>query len=569
MFATEWSVATVKSKKNYNVTMNNTEIMDLNLSDATFCVLDFETTGISAKKSRVIEIGIVKICKLKIIDNFRTFINPAREIPFEITALTGIMTYNISEAPYFIDIIGNLSKFIKNSILVAHNMPFDHSFLRNEFLLADKPIPNNPTLCTLKLARKLYPQLPSKSLGNLTRHFHISQRNVHRALGDAMSTAKLLLKMIRKLQDEHQIETVKELLRFQDSSGRKFRITKKSLIQDLSVLPDYPGVYFFKNKKDEIIYVGKAKSIRKRVQNYFTNTASRKAKKIVGKASKIRFEITNSELTALLTEAALIKKFNPTFNSQLKEYSQQHFIKVKLNHKAPNISSTQKLNFDGNDYFGPYNNRETVKTLIEIVNRSFKLRECTEKEFAKKKTCYLYDIHRCLAPCVDETNPNQDYENELKKAFDFLQGNSQPAINSLLKKMKQYSNQQKYEAAAEIRNSVNLILNQLTRASILSEPINKANVLLVITEGNRKDYMLFLQGHVFIKDFSPDKNNSFDEALNNYFDNTIKLIENINKRDLEQMKIALSWLVKNRNKVKIYYLKNYKNKRELEYEMNF
>ena len=86
-------------KKFYNVTMNNTEIMELNLSDATFCVLDFETTGISAKKSRVIEIGIVKVHKLKIIDNFRTFINPAREIPFEITALTGITTYDISEAP--------------------------------------------------------------------------------------------------------------------------------------------------------------------------------------------------------------------------------------------------------------------------------------------------------------------------------------------------------------------------------------------------------------------------------------------------------------------------------------
>lgn len=370
------------------------------LSNTDFCVLDFETTGTSAKSCRAIEIGIVKIHNLKIIDTFRSFINPGRPIPPYITALTGISTWDVSDAPGFNDIADSITKFIGDSILVAHNMPFDHSFLRMEYTVSDRSIPDNSTLCTLKIARKLYPSLPSKSLGNLAKQFRLMHKNVHRALGDATVTAKLLLKMIGELEAEYGISTADELLKFQGTStGKKFKMIKKSLIQDLNTLPGAPGVYFFKNKKDEIIYIGKAKSIRKRVNNYFANTAEKKAKNIVRKASKISFERTNTELTALLTEAALIKKVNPPFNSQLKRYSQQYFIKVKLNHKAPNISSTQKFDFNGNDFFGPYNNRETVKALIEIVNRSFKLRECTEKEFAKKKVCYLYDIKRCLAPC--------------------------------------------------------------------------------------------------------------------------------------------------------------------------
>jgi len=542
----------------------------MKLSETEFCVLDFETTGTSAKSSRAIEIGIVKIQNLKIVDKFQSFINPGRTIPYYITELTGISTWDIADAPGFNDIADSISKFIGNAILVAHNMTFDHSFFRMEYTVSDKNIPTNPTLCTLKLARKLYPHLPSKALGNLAKQFRLLHHDVHRALGDAMVTAKLLLKMINELQDEHRITTAGQLLMFQGkSTGKQFKMIKKSLSQDLNSLPNAPGVYFFKNKMDEIIYIGKAKSIRKRVNNYFANTADKKAKNIVRKASKITFERTNTELTALLTEATLIKKINPPFNSQLKRYSQQYFIKIKLNHKVPNISSTQTFDFNGNDYFGPYNNRDTVQALVEIINRSFKLRECTEKEFSKKKPCYLYDIKRCSAPCSKELYSKVNYDGELRKVYDFLEGNSKPAINSLLQKMKQLSETQKYEEASEIRDTVNLILNQLSRTSILSEPINKANVLLEITENVRKDYLLFLEGQVFIKNFSPDKTDKFVEALSDHYYNVVTLFNGINQRDLEQIKITLSWFVKNRNSVKMYYLKDYESKKELELAVKF
>ena len=135
--------------------------------------------------------------------------------------------------------------------------------------------------------------------------------------------------------------------------------------------------------------------------------------------------------------------------------------------------------------------------------------------------------------------------------------------------MEKIAEKQKYEEAAEIRDTVNLILNQLSRASILSEPINKANVLLEITEGVRKDYLLFKEGPVFIKNFMPDKTDRFVEALSDYYENTINHFSGISDKDLEQIKITLGWLVKNRNSVKIYYLKNYESKHELELAVGF
>jgi DNA polymerase-3 subunit epsilon len=505
----------------------------------------------------------VEVKNLKITNTFRTFINPGTSIPFIITELTGITDYEVSSAPYFEEAADDILNFIGDKILTAHNLPFDYKFLQHELSIADLRTPPNPTLCTLKLARKLYPSLPSKSLGALTSHFRLRNKNVHRALGDATVTAKLLIRFLKELREEHGLETIDEVLKFQGKpSGSSFKMLKKTLADDIVKFPDEPGVYLFKNRKGDVIYVGKAKSLKKRIANYFTNTAGRKAKKITRQASRVSFETTNSELTALLTEATLIKQINPPLNSQLKKYSQTYFIKVKLKHKAPNLLSTQQIQFDGNDYFGPYGNRETAKRLIEIVDRTYLLRECTDKEFAKGKKCYLAEIERCAAPCV-EKRADELYKEELEKAYEFLSGENQQAVNRLLNKMKEFSENQKYEHAAEVRDTVNLILNQLNRSSILAEPINAANVMIEISEGMKKDYLLLIEGKVFIKNFLPDKNDYFEQALTDYYDGTINVFNGVGEDDLERIKISLSWLVKNRNKARFYYLRDYDSKEEL------
>ena len=543
---------------------------DKTFSEATYSVIDFETTGTSPKNSRAIEIGIVKIKDLKIVDSYQSLINPGQLIPPFISSLTGIENEDVISAPTFDDISQDIVDFIEDTILVGHNLPFDYAFLSVEFERAEIILPKLQQVCTLKLSRSLFPELKSKSLGNMVKHFRIKHKDVHRALGDASVTAKLFLKILAKLKDEHNYEFVADLNSFQStpSVSKSFRLVKKKLVGDISNLPDTSGVYFFKDAKDKIIYIGKAKSLKKRVKNYFSSSASRKAKKIARKANRLGFSETKSELSALVLEAELIKLHKPQFNSMLKKFSQNYFIRAKTNHSFPDVKVTTNFDFDGNDYFGPYSNRITANSLKEIVDKTYSIRECTDKELAKKKKCYLLDIKRCTGPCIDE-KVKDEYREELEHVYDFLNGKNQFAVDRLLNRMKLFSEKQKYEEAAEIRDTVNLILNQLNRSSILAEPINRANALIEIKDSLETDYVLFLEGKVFIKDYYLKEQDFFEVALDDYFENTFHLLDGMEDKDLEKIKISLSWLVKNRTKVKIHYLADYEVKDELFNNLKF
>ncbi len=539
-------------------------------SEATYSVIDFETTGTSPRSSRVIEVGIVRIEKLKITASYQSLINPQQIIPPFIASLTGISTENVIDAPTFEDISQDIKDFIDGSVLVGHNLPFDYAFLSSEFERSELILPKLQQVCTLKLSRSLFPELRSKSLGNMVKHFRFRHKDVHRALGDATATAKVFLKILDKLKDEHNYEYISDLDNYQTtpSVSKSFRLVKKKLVGDIASLPDSSGVYFFKDTKDKIIYIGKAKSLKKRVMNYFSSSASRKAKKIARKASRLGFSETKSELSALVLEAELIKLHKPQFNSMLKKYSQNYFIRAKINHTFPDVKVSTNFDFDGNDYFGPYSNRITANSLKEIVDKTYSIRECSDKELAKKKKCYLLDIKRCTGPCIDSEVKN-DYREELEHVYEFLNGQNQFAVNRLLNKMKSLSERQKYEDAAEIRDTVNLILNQLNRSSILAEPINQANALIEIKDSLTTDYVLFLEGKVFLKDYYLKEQDFFEVALDDYFDNTFHLLDGMADKDLEKIKISLSWLVKNRNKVKIHYLKDYETKQELFANLKF
>ncbi len=538
------------------------KIIESQFEDSDYCVFDFETTGVSARHDKVIEIGIARIHKGKIKDTFSSFINPGRQVPYNITALTGITNNDVCDAPYFEDLYNSIVDFIKDSVLVAHNLNFDYAFLKNECASANLEMPINSAICTLKLAKKLYPQLPSKSLGSLIKAFKIKHRNVHRGLGDATATAKLFLKMHSVLREEYNIETVSDLIRFQSlPSSTPYRIIKKKLADDYINVPKDPGIYFFKNNKDEVIYIGKAKSLKQRVSNYFTNASPRKTKKIVQRASGLGYQITNTELTALLAEAELIKEKSPNFNTLLKSYSRSYFIKITNKHKFPKIEVSTKFDFDGNDYYGPYPNRQTAASIKEIIDKTFQLRECTDKELNKRKKCYLADIERCYAPCVSDVFVQ--YRNELNKVFEFLSGHNQSAVDRLLLKMKEYSENKKYEEAANTRDIINSIFQQLNKASILAEPINKTNALIEIQGAKENDYMLLLEGKPFIKNFLTDGKDNFEDAVESFFNGTIKLFKALDEKDLERLKISLNWLVRNKTRIKIHYLTKYRSIEEL------
>lgn len=539
-----------------------TDVTILPIEEASFCVLDVETTGLSPRRNNIIEIGLVKVSNLKIVDRFQSMVNPGREIPYYITNLTGITTDEIFDAPFFEDIAEKVQNFIGTDILTAHNLSFDKSFLKRELIFSGKEYLTNFNLCTLRIARRLYPMLKKRSLTYICHYLGIHNPNAHRALGDAEVTAKALIKMLDDLKRIENIKTVGELINYQYIPHlQKEKKIKKKLAEDVSGLPDAPGIYYFLNGKGDTIYIGKAKSLRSRVKSYFSPTAPRKAKKIIQQASRLKIEITNSELTALLSEAETIKIKSPKHNYQLKKYGSKYFLRIRRSHQYPVIEITNHFDFDGNDYFGLFISRQKAVSIYEMLTKTFAVRECSDQEFDKHKNCFLSEIERCTAPCIgDEHNL---YEKELEKVYEFLYGKNQFALTRLINKMKLYSSQLKFEKAAEVKEVIDLILAQTHKSSLLSEPVNSANVLFEISESLQKDYILMLSGKIYIKKYSFKENDDFEIALEDYFSRTIFTNVLPDEEDLEKMKITLNWLIKNRNKVRVFYLKDYLSKQEL------
>ena len=217
--------------------------------------------------------------------------------------------------------------------------------------------------------------------------------------------------------------------------------------------------------------------------------------------------------------------------------------------------------FDGNDYFGLFISRRKAQEVFEVLTKTFAIRECDDKELAKGKACFLAQIDRCVAPC--ETKDKKVYNEELEKVYEFLYGKSQNALNRLLNKMKDYSEKLKYEKAGEVKILIDMILSQVHKSSLLAEPVNSANVLFEINEGFGTDFILMITGKIYIKKYSLKKRDYFEETLNDYYEGTLNINSLPAEEDLEKMKITLNWLVKNRNKVRTFYLKEYSSKSEL------
>ncbi len=543
--------------------MISDDLSNISLEEAEFSVLDVETTGLTPRYNGIIEIGIVKVRGLKIVNRYSTLINPGRQVPYYITQFTGITDDDVFNAPLFEDVAEEITEFISGSVVTGHNLSFDRSFINKEFLMIGKEKPVNPQLCTLRLSKRLYPELKSRSLSNLSYFLKVKLINAHRALPDAEATAQILIRMLKNLKKKNEVKTLSELLSLQVFPSQKETRIKisKHLKEDVYSLPEAPGVYYFLNSKGKVIYIGKAKVLSKRVRSYFLLTAPRKAKRIINQTRRIKYEITNSELTAFLTEAELIKLINPKHNLQLKHYGNKYFLKVNRNHPFPDIEISNKFDFDGNDYFGLFISKKKAEVIYEVIKKAFTLRECTNQEFLKNKRCFLAEIERCTAPC--ETNDTEIYNDELNKAYEFLYGKNQNILNRLLNKMKFYSDKQKYEKAGEIKQLVDLVLSQTHKTSILKEPINSANVLFEVSERFGSDYILMTEGKIYIKEYKVNGADGFDTAIEDFYDETINTKPLPSEEDLEKMKIILNWIVRNRNKVLVYYLKDYLNKEEL------
>lgn len=399
------------------------------LRDASFLVVDVETTGLSAATHRITEIALVRLDAGKITDTFQTLVNPEQYISPFITRHTGITNAMVYGKPKFGDVAPEIKSFFAKTaspILGGHNVKFDHGFLTQSFVreghtfeLAFGPV------CTCRLARRLLPQLRSKSLSSVQAYFGIRNPQQHRALGDAEATAKVLAHFI-EMASEMEVETVEDFLHLQFAKPNYARRKTKrelSLREKVKTFPERPGVYTMTSADGTVLYVGKAKSLHNRVASYFSqsNTEGTKLTKMMRAVRDITYEETGSELSALLLESRKIKEFRPRFNSLERWYKPQSFLRLDVQTDFPELTFIREPAPDGAEYFGPFKSREAAEALMEILNHAFKLRECREKFRISEdvKPCLYYEIHRCGAPCA-LLQSKEEYRVEVRRMQEFL-----------------------------------------------------------------------------------------------------------------------------------------------------
>lgn len=191
------------------------DVMDQKISQTTFVVVDVETTGLSPREGGITEIAMIKVRNGMVWDEYSTLVNPLIPIPYEVTAITGIDDEMVADAPTAEEIAPLIAEFLGDAVFTAHNAPFDLGFFNSTLAKGRIDKIQNPVVCTVKLARRLLPNLQSKSLGPVTQQLGIRNTHRHRAAGDAYATAQVLIHFLNRLEEDFEVTDLKGVMRFQ------------------------------------------------------------------------------------------------------------------------------------------------------------------------------------------------------------------------------------------------------------------------------------------------------------------------------------------------------------------
>jgi DNA polymerase-3 subunit epsilon len=359
-----------------------------------FAIIDIETTGGSYKYERIIEIAIVIHDGQKVIETFDSLVNPEMLIPHHITRLTGISNEMVDNAPRFFEIAKTVVEMTEGKVFVAHNVNFDYGFIRKEFSDLGYNY-SRRKLCTVKYTRQVFPGLPSYGLGKLSSHFGISNDARHRALGDAKATAELLSKIIEK----DQWNLFKQSLRKNDVlSDMHAHLSSEKL----KLLPQKPGVYFFYDNNDQLIYIGKSVNIHNRIIAHLNNDSSARYLEMRNRIADIKYELTGCDLMAQLRESDLIKKHKPFYNRVLKRdgfkfglytnYDTHGYLGFEI--KKGKIHSEALLTF---------NNQQQARNYISRIGAEYGI--CyPDNNLHKGDSCLKYLNGQCLGACIGKVD---------------------------------------------------------------------------------------------------------------------------------------------------------------------
>lgn len=265
----------------------------------------------------------------------------------------------------------------------------------------------------------------------------------------------------------------------------------------IKTLPEKPGVYQYFDKNGRILYVGKAKNLKKRVTSYFTkNNDSHRIRVMVKKIQEIRHIVVSSETDALLLENNLIKKHQPRFNVMLKDDKTYPWICIK-NERFPRVFPTRKLVKDGSEYYGPYTSFKTVNTLLDLIKGLYQLRTCNydlsdEKvKHGKYKVCLEYHLGNCLGPC-EAYEKEESYMKKIQAIRQIVKGNFRESLEQFRQQMKEHAEKMEFEEAQKIKTKIDILENYQAKSTVVNPRINNVDVFSIVSDEGY-GYVNFLQ----------------------------------------------------------------------------
>ena len=448
-----------------------TDTIGLSLREATFVVVDLETTGGAPADAGITEIGAVRIRGGEVIGEFSSLVNPGVPIPPFVAALTGITDAVVATAPPLRAVLPSFLEFLQDAILIAHNAPYDVGFLKGACARLEHRWPAPTVLDTARIARVALhrDEVRNCKLATLAQHFRATVAPTHRAFDDARATADVFHALVARVGDLG-VQTVDDLLAFSSTVSAAQR-RKRHLADGL---PSAPGVYVFEDAAGLPLYVGTSKHIRARVRGYFTASETRtRMSEMITIAERVRPIVCATTLEARVRELRLIAEHAPRYNQRSKRPARQMWLKL-TDEAAPRLSLTRQVRDDlasGARYLGPFPGSSAGTATAELLTATFGLRTCTSRLPVHPRTdtagCALAELGRCLAPCSSAGDAT-GYRALVDQVRVAMSGDVTRVVSSVEARMRELAKAARFEEAALWRDRLTTYVHASLRTQRLA-----------------------------------------------------------------------------------------------------
>jgi DNA polymerase-3 subunit epsilon len=374
--------------------------------------IDLETTGTSPRHSRIIEIGLVRVERGKVVCEYRTFVDPGELVPPFVTFLTGIESSMLVGAPAFDDVALEVAELLEDALFIAHNAPFDYGFLSTEFRRLGMAF-SRPYLCTAKLSRALFPEQQHHNLDSIIARFNLDAGRRHRALDDA----RVLWQLTQVLERTYGTDLLHAFMQEQVHVRKLPPHISEDTIQKL---PEEPGVYFFHGKDDELLYVGKSRKIRTRVRAHFAkDDLSGRGSEMLGEIRRISYQKTGGEIGAFLLESHITRNNPPLYTMHERPNRGLWLVKEFVHSAGYHTAVVSEVSTieqgEEKDILALFG---TEQEAIAMVEEAVRVHELCPHLLGIERTspCLSYGENVCRGACIEKEKPRH-YNKRFRAAF--------------------------------------------------------------------------------------------------------------------------------------------------------